>query len=125
VGSSLASDSTDPSGAAFTTVADMYKAQSLVSDNWITVTFSQLLTIAKLLNEVGPADATAARFTSAAHAFKGPLLWGPPQLVCGKYKSAPSVCNDEVQFFHYQNGKFDRTQQWIGPPPGLTVPSGS
>lgn len=123
VGSSLASDASDPSGAAFAKVAKLYGDQSLVSDNWITVTFSQILTIARLLNQVGPANATAARITSAMRAFKGPLLWGPPHLVCGKYTSAPSVCNDEVQFFHFANGKFHRTQRWIGPPPGLTVPS--
>ena len=122
MGSSLDSDATDPSGAAFTKVAALYGETSLASDNWITVTFSQILTIDRFLNQIGP-DATAAEITSAAQAFKGPLLWGPPQLVCGKYKTAPSVCNDEVQFFYFADGKFTKAESWTGPPPGLTVPN--
>jgi hypothetical protein len=73
-------------------------------------------------NQVGP-DATSAQFAAAMKKFKGPQLWGAPQLVCGKYKDAPSVCNDKVQFFFYTDGKFKKAQSFIGPPPGLKVPT--
>jgi hypothetical protein len=52
-----------------------------------------------------------------AKAFKGPLALGSPQLQCGKYKTAPAICNDMFQAFTYQ-GKFafKRASGWIGPP---------
>ncbi len=122
VGGSLAADASDPSGAALTAVAKLYNAEAQVSDIWFDVTFSQILTITKFLDQVG-STGTSAQITSAAQAYKGPLLWGPATLVCGKYKDAPSVCNDQDQFFTFVGPTTKRVQAFIGPPPGLTVPT--
>jgi branched-chain amino acid transport system substrate-binding protein len=42
---------------------------------------------------------------------------GAPQLACGKYPSAPAVCNDRAQFFQY-HGKhvFVKVAPWLQPP---------
>jgi hypothetical protein len=56
-------------------------------------------------------------------AFKGPQLFGPPTLSCGKYPATPSVCNDENQYYYYTDGTFKQVTSFIGGPPGMTVPA--
>ena len=54
---------------------------------------------------------------AAAKAFKGPQALGAPSLDCGKYPSAPAVCNDRAQFFTYQGkGVFVKSAGWIEGP---------
>ena len=71
----------------------------------------------RFLNEVGADKITPARVLARAKAFHGPLALGSPKLQCGKYKTAPGICNDMFQAFTYQ-GKFafKRASGWIGPP---------
>jgi branched-chain amino acid transport system substrate-binding protein len=122
VGSSLDSDTSDPSGAAFNRIAKEYGISSLASDNWITVTFSQILTAVKFMNEVGPTHLQPAALYAVAKDFHGPMLWGPPTLTCGDFTSAPQVCLDEDQFFQPNaKGVFIRVQSWIGPPKGASI----
>jgi branched-chain amino acid transport system substrate-binding protein len=122
VASEIAGDSTDPGSVMWSKVADQLGASKLAPDPWISTPFAGMMTVWKIYNQVGP-NATSAQFTAAMTKFKGPQLWGAPNLVCGKYKDTPSVCNDTIQFFKAVNGKLKKAQGFIGPPPGLKVPT--
>jgi len=96
----------------------------LASDAWVIVAWGQVLTTAKMINQVGAAKVTPARFTKAIRAFKGPQALGAPSLQCGKYPTEPAACNDQTQFFQYEGkGVFKRLTGWLRPPAGFT-PSG-
>jgi branched-chain amino acid transport system substrate-binding protein len=119
IASSLYGDLTDKGMPAYNAVIKRYKAEKNAPDPWHIVAFGQLLTTVRFLNE---ASATSAGITpktvqARAKAFKGPLALGSPKLQCGKYKTAPGICNDMFQAFTYQ-GKFafKRASGWIGPP---------
>jgi branched-chain amino acid transport system substrate-binding protein len=86
-------------------------------DPWVIVSFAQVLTTAKFLNEVGPDSLSTDAILAKAKAFKGPVVLGAPSLQCGKYPDAPAVCNDRTQFFTY-HGKndFKKVASWLQPP---------
>ena len=49
--------------------------------------------------------------------FKGPLVFGAPEVQCGKYPDAPAVCNDQTQFFNYSGkGQFKNASGFVRPP---------
>lgn len=118
IASSLFGDTTDPGMPAYEAVSTQYKvAPSTAADPWQIVNFGELLTIDKLLNQVGYAKITQSSVLAAAQAFKGPQALGAPSLNCGQFSSAPAVCNDQAQFFEY-NGKnsFTKVAGWTKPP---------
>jgi branched-chain amino acid transport system substrate-binding protein len=117
IASSLYGDPTDKGMPAYQKVIKKYKAEKNAPDPWHIVAFGQLLTTVRFLNEVGADKITPAKVLARAKAFKGPLALGSPRLQCGKYKTAPGICNDMFQAFTYQ-GKFafKRASGWIGPP---------
>ena len=117
IASSLYGDPTDKGMPAYQRVIKKYKAEKNAPDPWHIVAFGQLLTTVRFLNEVGADKITPARVLARAKAFHGPLALGSPKLQCGKYKTAPGICNDMFQAFTYQ-GKFafKRASGWIGPP---------
>jgi branched-chain amino acid transport system substrate-binding protein len=118
IASSLFGDTTDPGMPAYEAVSTQYKvAPSTAADPWQIVNFGELLTIDKLLNQVGYGKITQASVLAAAQAFKGPQALGAPSLDCGQFSSAPAVCNDQAQFFEY-NGKnsFTKVAGWTKPP---------
>ena len=118
IASSLFGDTTDPGMPAYEAVSTQYKvAPSTAADPWQIVNFGELLTIDKLLNQVGYAKITQSSVLAAAQAFKGPQALGAPSLDCGQFSSAPAVCNNQAQFFEY-NGKnsFTKVAGWIKPP---------
>jgi len=115
IASSLFGDSTDPGMPAYTEVTGKYGTPDAAPDPWNIVAFSQVLTIIKFLNEVGYDNISADAVLAKAKAFTGPLALGAPSLQCGKYTEAPSVCNDQVQFFNYE-GQFSRVSEWLRPP---------
>ena len=80
--------------------------------------FSQVLTTVRFLNELGYSKLTPNGILQKAKAFTGPVALGAPKLQCGKYPSAPAVCNDRAKFFTYQ-GKFAfaKSASWLQPPP--------
>jgi branched-chain amino acid transport system substrate-binding protein len=119
IASSLYGDKTDKGMPAYDAVIKRYRAQKNAPDPWHIVAFSELLTTARFLNEVGADKITPARVLARAKAFRGPLALGAPKLQCGKYKDAPGICNDMFQAFTYE-GKFvfKRASGWIGPLPG-------
>jgi hypothetical protein len=82
-----------------------------------------MISTIKFLNEVankyGVSGINPARVLAAAKAFKGPQALGAPSLSCGKFKSAPAVCNDRAQFFSYAGkGVFTKSAGWLEGPKG-------
>ena len=110
-------DTTDPDEVPYHKVAAQYSTPADAPDPWNQVAFSQILTTDKFLNELGYGHITSAKILAKAKAFAGPVALGAPQLQCGKYPSAPAVCNDRTQFFQY-HGKFVFTKSagYLQPP---------
>jgi branched-chain amino acid transport system substrate-binding protein len=102
---------------AYRKVRSKYGTPAVAPDPWTIVTFGQVLTTARFLNEVGYGKITPTAVLDKAKAFKGPVALGAPALQCGKYPSAPGICNDRTQFFLYK-GKhaFVKTAGWLQPP---------
>jgi len=117
IASSLYGDTTDPGMPAYTKVTKTYGTPETAPDPWNIVSFSQMLTTIKFLNEIGYDNITPQAVLAKAKAFKGPLALGAPQLQCGKYADAPAVCNDQTQFFNYAGkGQFTKVAGWLRPP---------
>ena len=117
IASSLFGDPTDPGMPPYMKVAAKYSTPANAPDPWNIVSFAQLLTTVRYLNELGYGKATPASILAKAKAFTGPVALGAPSLACGKYPSAPAVCNDRAQFFEY-HGKhvFVKVAPWLQPP---------
>jgi branched-chain amino acid transport system substrate-binding protein len=117
IASSLFGDPTDPGMPAYMKVMGKYGTPAVAPDPWTIVTFGQILTTARFLNELGYGKITPTAVLDKAKAFKGPVALGAPALQCGKYPSAPGICNDRTQFFLYK-GKhaFVKTAGWLQPP---------
>ena len=120
ISSSLYGDPTDAGIPSYQAVARQYTSRVSASDPWEIINFGQILTAAKLLNQVGYDHLSAATVGAAAAAFTGPQALGPPQLDCGQFSSEPAVCNSEAQFFAYDGqGEFTKIAGWTKPPPGF------
>jgi branched-chain amino acid transport system substrate-binding protein len=117
IASSLYGDPTDPGMPAYMKVMAKYGTPAVAPDPWVIVTFGQILTTARFLNQIGYANITPSAVLDKAKAFTGPVALGAPALDCGKYPSAPGICNDRTQFFLYK-GKhvFVKTAGWLQPP---------
>ena len=117
IASSLFGDSTDPGMPAYTKVTQTYGTPETAPDPWNIVSFAQVMTTIKFLNEIGFDKITPQTVLAKAKEFKGPLALGAPALQCGKYADAPAVCNDQVQFFNYGGkSKFTKVAGWLRPP---------
>jgi branched-chain amino acid transport system substrate-binding protein len=117
IASSLYGDPTDPGMPAYMKVTAQYGQQANAPDPWNIVSFGQMLTTARFLNQVGYSGITPSAVLAKAKSFTGPVALGAPSLQCGKYPSAPAVCNDRTQFFLYK-GKhvFVKSAGWLQPP---------
>jgi branched-chain amino acid transport system substrate-binding protein len=102
---------------AYMKVASKYSTPENAPDPWNIVAFSQILTTVRFMNEIGYGKITPQAILAKATAFTGPVALGAPALACGKYPSAPGVCNDRAQFFLYK-GKHDfvKAASWLQPP---------
>jgi branched-chain amino acid transport system substrate-binding protein len=117
IASSLYGDTTDPGMPAYMAVTKKYTTPANAPDPWEIVNFGQILTVDKLLNQVGYANISQSSVIAAAKAFKGPQALGAPSLDCGQFTAAPAVCNDQVQFFEYQGkNQFTKVAGWTKPP---------
>jgi len=117
IASSLYGDPTDPGMPAYMKVMAKYGTPAVAPDPWVIVTFGQVLTTARFLNEVGSANLTPTAVLDKAKAFTGPVALGAPALQCGKYPSAPGICNDRTQFFVYKGKhEFVKSAGWLQPP---------
>jgi branched-chain amino acid transport system substrate-binding protein len=117
IASSLFGDPTDPGMPAYEAVAKTYSTPADEPDPWNIVNFGVMLTTIKIMNEVGYANLTPSAILTKAKAFTGPQALGAPTLSCGKYSSAPGVCNDRAQFFTYEGkNKWVKAATWLQPP---------
>lgn len=117
IASSLYGDPTDKGMPPYIALTNKYKMTKDAVDPWFIVSFSQLLTTARFLNQIGPTKLTSAAILKQAKAFTGPLALGAPSLKCGQFSDDPAVCNDRAQFFTYQgNHVFTRSSGWLQPP---------
>jgi branched-chain amino acid transport system substrate-binding protein len=108
IASSLYGDTTDPGMIEYMKLAQTYSTPANAPDPWNIVDFGQMMTVDKVLNQVGYANLSPSAILAAVKAFKGPQALGAPALECGYNPSAPGVCNNRSQFFTY-GGK----NQWI------------
>jgi branched-chain amino acid transport system substrate-binding protein len=117
IASSLFGDPTDPGMPPYMKVTTQYGQTAEAPDPWNIVSFGQVLTTARFLNQLGYGHITPSAVLAKAKAFTGPVALGAPALQCGKYSSAPAVCNDRTQFFLYK-GKhvFVKSAGWLQPP---------
>jgi branched-chain amino acid transport system substrate-binding protein len=117
IASSLYGDPTDPGMPAYMKVMAKYGTPAVAPDPWVIVTFGQVLTTARFLNQLGYGHITPSTVLAKAKSFTGPVALGAPALDCGKYPTAPGICNDRTQFFLYK-GKhaFVKTAGWLQPP---------
>jgi branched-chain amino acid transport system substrate-binding protein len=117
IASSLFGDPTDPGMPAYMKVMAKYGTPAVAPDPWVIVTFGQVLTTARFLNQLGYGHIAPSAVLAKAKSFTGPVALGAPALQCGKYPSAPGICNDRTQFFLYK-GKhmFVKTAGWLQPP---------
>jgi branched-chain amino acid transport system substrate-binding protein len=123
----LPGDPDDPSLAAFKAVADKYGDPTGATDAWVADAFGQVLTIAKVYNEIlkSGGTITEAAVNKDLKSLKGAIPQGPPQLQCGSIKGAPAICNDEDQFFQNTSpGVFKAIARWISAPKGWSPPAG-
>jgi len=119
IASSLAGDTSDPAVKPYNRAMKTLGQSAPAQDAWVIVSWGQVLTTVKLLNQLGP-NASAAKLTVAFRNFKGPQALGAPSLDCGKYKAEPAACNDQTQFFQYEGkGVFKRLTGWLRPPAGF------
>jgi branched-chain amino acid transport system substrate-binding protein len=119
IASSLFGDTTDPGMIEYMKLAQTYSTPANAPDPWNIVDFGQMMTIDKVLNQVGYANLAPAAILSAVKAFKGPQALGAPALECGYDPSAPGVCNNRSQLFEYAgHNKWIKTAGWTQPPPG-------
>jgi len=113
IASSLFGDPTDPGMPAYMAVAKKYSTPANAPDPWNIVNFGQMLTTIRFMNEVGYANLSPSAILAKAKAFTGPQALGAPSLACGKYSSAPAVCNDRIQLFEYAGGVTKGRPDWI------------
>jgi branched-chain amino acid transport system substrate-binding protein len=113
IASSLFGDTTDPGMPAYMAAAAKFSTPADAPDPWNIVDFGQTLTTIKIMNEVGYAGLSPTAILAKAKAFTGPQALGAPSLSCGKYASAPGVCNDRIQFFTYEGGVTKGKPDWV------------
>ncbi|HLW96026.1 MAG TPA: ABC transporter substrate-binding protein [Solirubrobacteraceae bacterium] len=123
IASSLDGDTSDAGVAPYVAVAKKYGDGANAPDPWNIVNFGVTMSTIRFLNQVANANGVSgispARVLAAAKAFKGPQALGAPSLACGKFSSAPAVCNDRAQFFSYSGkGVFTKSAGWLEGPPG-------
>jgi branched-chain amino acid transport system substrate-binding protein len=120
IASSLYGDATDPGMIEYMKLAQTYSTPANAPDPWNIVDFGQMMTIDKILNQVGYANLSPSAILAAVKAFKGPQALGAPALECGYDPSAPGVCNNRVQFFEYAGkNQWIKLAGWTQPPAGL------
>jgi branched-chain amino acid transport system substrate-binding protein len=125
IASSLSVDTTDPSVPPYQKIMKQVGQAKLIGDPWTNVGFGEMATLAKFLNALGPAKITSAGILKQMKAFRGPMVLGSPHIQCGKYKSAPGICNDYTQFYYYKGkGVFKKAGDWVPPPKGWVPPAG-
>ena len=112
---------TDTSAADAKAYLDASSGEGLAGKDatqvFAALAWSEILTYAKMFNQVGADKVSPATVTAALKQFTGPVIMGAPQVTCGRYPDAPGVCNDRSKFYTYQGkGVFAPVAGWLQPP---------
>ena len=81
------------------------------------LTFGTTLTIAKLVNQIGFAKLSSATFRAKMLAYKGPSMFGPPNLKWGTVQGLPALGTTAVRLYTYLGGgtwKDATGGKWVG-----------
>jgi branched-chain amino acid transport system substrate-binding protein len=117
IASSLTADQSDPAAKAMVDAMTKLGKADLAADPWVPTSMATVLTMIKFMNAVGADKLTSQAIAEQAKTFKGPLVFGAPQVQCAKYSDAPAVCNDQTQFFDYSGkGQFKNASGFVRPP---------
>jgi branched-chain amino acid transport system substrate-binding protein len=86
-------------------------------DVWYSGMFGSLLTVAQILNKIGPDKIAPEAIKAEMAKWRGPLLLGQPEPYCGKYPSAPANCGGGDRFFRYDgDDKWTPISEWSDVP---------
>jgi branched-chain amino acid transport system substrate-binding protein len=79
--------------------------------------FGTTLTVARLINQIGASKLSPATFAAKMKSYKGPSMFGPPNLKYGSVPGLPALGTTAVRLYTYRgNGKWiDATGgKWLG-----------
>jgi branched-chain amino acid transport system substrate-binding protein len=118
IAQTLPSDASAPDAKAY---HDASAAAGLSSQDagqvFAALAWSEILTYAKVLNELGPDKVTPDAVAARLKAFAGPVVMGAPEVRCGQFHDAPAVCNSLATFYAYRGkGSFAQVAGWLRPP---------
>jgi branched-chain amino acid transport system substrate-binding protein len=87
------------------------------SQVFAALAWSEILTYAKMFNEIGADKVSPETVSAALKKFTGPVIMGAPEVKCGQFADAPAVCNSQSKFYDYQGqGSFKQVANWLRPP---------
>ena len=84
IASSLTADPTDPAAKAMVDAMTKLGKADLAADPWVPTSMATVLTMIKFYNEVGADNLTSQAIADKAKVFKGPLVFGAPEVQCGE-----------------------------------------
>lgn len=102
----------DPQVATYVKAMKLYgkAAGANPREVWRTATwaFGTMMTIDRVLNQLGPKNITPAAIRAKFTGFRGPVWMGPPRIKCGySKKKFPTSCADQASVVEYLgNGKW-------------------
>ena len=111
-------DPSDPEIKLFAKKAAQYHLSAGdQKDAFAQLSWTTLLAISKIMNQIPLNKLTSASITSGLKAFRGPLVMGAPDVACGTVDpDQPAACANEAQFYQYQGGgKWKKMSGYIGP----------
>ncbi len=94
----------DASQEAATFVAKLrqYAGDDANIAGFATHPFAKVLTLAKLMNEIGYDALTPEAISDAARSFTGPMWMGGPKIQCGALPDMQSICNTNARLYTYE-----------------------
>jgi branched-chain amino acid transport system substrate-binding protein len=102
-------DVSDPQVALFQQKVKQYGGADAQIHGSASLGFGSVLTMTKILNELGVDNLTAERIRDAVKAYQGPVYLGPASVDCGfAAPAAPSLCATDSYVITYAgDGKWD------------------
>ena len=121
IASTLAGDKSDPAAVPYNRAMKTLGQPALAQDAWVIVSWGQILTTAKMLNQVGVGKITAAKLTAAFRASRARRHSALRASSAASTRPQPAACNDQTQFFQYEGkGVFKPLSGWLRPPANFT-----
>ncbi|MDO9355801.1 MAG: ABC transporter substrate-binding protein, partial [Solirubrobacteraceae bacterium] len=91
-----------PEAATFVAKLRQYAGDDANIAGFAPHPFAKILTLAKLMNELGADAATPEAIADAARAFSGPMWMGGPKLECGAVADLQAICNTNARLYTYE-----------------------